>query len=164
MTPEELRAAMRSAQVPGAGQYIGDGRHHLELALGFIKRSAFEGKVKETWIFEFKVLESSNQTHEVGSTRTYAENPNNDGYLGRVKHCLISLAGLDPTSKLTSADEDTIGNIIVALRYDEERVRMGWPENFLKGRRVYCEGMAGKSRKGSDITNKKWAPAPAAGA
>jgi hypothetical protein len=161
---DALRASMRSAQVAGKGQYVGEGRHVLEVDKCFVKRSSYDGVQKETYICEFKVLESSNPTHEAGSTRTYAENPANLGWLGRWKGCLLGLIGVDPAGKVPAEAETAVGDIIVALRYDDERIKLGFPENFLKGRRVRCEGMAGKSKgkdgkPGTDIVNKRWTPA-----
>lgn len=158
MTPDELRAAMRSAQPSGRGNYLEDGRHVLEVDKALCKRTTFEGKTKESWIIEFKVVESSNSTHEVGSTRSYIENPENAGWLGRFKSALLAIGGVDPSSKISPEIETAVGDILAALRFDEERVRLGWPVDFLKGRRVFCEGSKGKSRSGSDVTNKKWQP------
>lgn len=153
---DQLRAAMRSAQVSGKGQYIGEGRHLLEVDKALVKRSTFEGNTKETWIIEFKVIESSNPTHEVGQTRSYVENPANAGWMGRFKGALLGLIGAET---VTPQAEAAIGDLFVALRHDEERVALKLPENFLHGRRVRCEGMAGKSKKGGDITNLRWSVA-----
>jgi hypothetical protein len=156
---DDLRASMRAAQPSGKGQYIEQGRHELEIKNCFVKRSTQEGRIKETWICEFTVITSTNPSHEPGSTRSYAENPENAGWMGRFKSFLTAAVGVPSNAKLSPADEQTIGDVTVALRFDEERTRMGWPENFLKGRRVLCEGMAGKSKGGIEITNKKWEPA-----
>src|ERR1700676_131513 len=153
---EALRASMRSAQPSGRGSYIEEGRHSLEVDKCCGKRSNIDGRWKETYIAEFKVLESSNSTHEVGSTRSYAENPENAGWMGRWKSFLAAAAGLNPDKKMTTQDEDIISDMIAALRYDEHRIAKGWPENFLHGRQVRCEGAPGKSRGGTPITNKKW--------
>lgn len=159
---EALRAAMRGAVVSGKGQYIEAGQHELTLDKAFFKRSQQGGKVKESYIFEFKVDKSSNPTHEVGSTRSYVENMANDGALERIKPCLAAIVGVDPYGVISPADQDLIADIIAALRYDEYRVQKNWPVDFLKGRRVACEGMPGTSRKGTPITNKKWSPLAAA--
>ena len=163
---DALRAAMRAAQVNGRGLYIGNGTHILNVDKALCKRTLIQGNWKETWIVEFKVAASSAADHEVGQTRSYVENPQNAGWMDRFKGALVAICGIDMgTRKLTAEEEDTIGNIFVALRYDEERVRLGWPENFLKGRQVVCEGSDGKSLKGISVTNKKWSPyvaAPAA--
>lgn len=161
---EELRKSMQAAQPSGRGQYLDQGRHELEIDKAFVKRTTFEGKTKESWIVEFKVISSTNPSHEVGSTRSYVENPNNDGWMGRFKAFLVAVAGIPGAQKLNPQDEQLISDITVALRYDEYRVERQWPENFLKGRRVLCEGMPGKSRNNTPITNKKWEPilAPAA--
>ncbi len=157
---EALRATMKAAQAAGKGQYIGEGRHLLEVARCFVKRSAQGGTVKESWICEFKVIESSNATHEVGSTRSYVENPANQGWLERWKSFMLAAIGVDPSAQPTPAGaDDAVANLFVALRYDEERVKMNLPENFFKGKRVSCEGMSGTSRLGGPVTNKKWTPA-----
>ena len=156
---EALRAAMRTAQVNGRGAYIGNGRHVLEAGKVFCKRTSLQGTIKESWIAEFKVVSSSAADHEVGSTRSFVENPANAGWMDRWKGCLVALCGLDGNGrKLTAEEETVIGDIFVALRYDEFRVQKGWPENFLSGRIVNCEGTAGKSKAGGDVTNKKWSP------
>lgn len=155
---EQLRASMRSAQVFGKGQYVEEGRHLLEIKLLKYNRTIMEGAAKESYIAEFIVVESSNPSHEVGSTRTYIENPANAGWLGRFKAFLLAAAGIDPNGKVSVQDEDTIGDMFAALRYDEFRASKQWPENFMAGRRVKCEGMPGKSKKGGAITNKNWSP------
>lgn len=157
---EALRNSMRAAQVPGGGSYVEAGQHVLDVDNCFVKQSAKEGAIKTTWICEFKVVASTNPSHEVGSTRSYVENPLNEGWLGRFKGFLAAAVGCDPT-KLSPTDENTIGDIVVALRYPEFRTAQGWPDNFLKGRRVKCEGMPGLSKKGKPITNKKWEPVTA---
>ena len=65
------------------------------------------------------------------------------GWMDRFKAALVAICGLDGSKKLSAQDEDLIGDIFVALRYDEERVKKGWPENFLNGRKVSCEAQAG---------------------
>jgi hypothetical protein len=157
---DALRASMRAAQPSGKGQYIEEGRHLLEIDKCFCKRTSIDGRWKETYICEFKVIESTNPTHTPGSTRSYAENPENAGWMGRFKSFLCAAVGATDENKLSVQDEDTISDVIAALRYDEHRIAKGWPENFLKSRRVTCEGMKGTSRGGTPITNKKWAPAP----
>ena len=153
---EALRASMRAAAPSGRGNYIEDGQHLLEIEKCFCKRTQIDGRFKETYICEFKVLASTNPTHEPGSTRSYAENPENAGWMGRWKSFLAAAAGLDPDLKLSIQDEDTISDMIAALRYEEFRNSKGWPENFLRSRQVKCEGTPGKSRGGTPITNKKW--------
>lgn len=156
---EALRKMMREAQVSGKGQYVEQGQHDLELDKAFCKRSNHAGTPKENYIFEFKVIRSTNPTHEVGSTRSYVENVANQGWLERMKGCIAALVGVDPYGAISPQDQDTIADIIAALRYDEFRVQKGWPENFLKGRRVSCEGMPGTSqKKGMPVTHKKWKP------
>jgi hypothetical protein len=158
---EALRATMKAAQASGKGQYIEAGRHLLEVDRCFVKRSQQSGTIKESWICEFKVIESSNPTHEVGSTRSYVENPANKGWLERWKSFMLAAIGVDPSATPTPAGaDDAVADMFVALRYDEARVSMQLPDNFLKGKRVACEGMAGKSLSGGPVTNKKWTPAP----
>lgn len=157
---DALRAAMKAAQPSGKGVYIEAGQHVLDIDRAFVKRSMQGGMTKESWIVEFKVVSSTNPTHEVGSTRSYVENPANQGWMERFKSFLSAAVGADPTGKISAEDEITISDVTVALRFDEYRIERGWPENFLKGRRLHCEGMAGVSKSGGPVTNKKWTPAP----
>lgn len=155
---DELRELMRKAQVSGKGAYVEAGQHVLDLDRALFKRSVQGSKVKESWIFEFKVVQSNNPTHEVGQTRSYVENTANDGWLERVKPCLAALCGKDPYGKLSPQDEDEISFVFAAIKFPDWGAQQGLPENFLKGRRVACEGTSGTSRGGTPITNKKWAP------
>lgn len=155
---EALRKAMMAAQPSGRGKYIEDGTHLLKLDKGFVKRTQIGAKWKESYIFEFVVEGSTNATHEAGSKRSYVENPENDGWDSRIKACILALMGLDPDKKLTPAENESYGDIVAALRYDEFRIAKGLPENFLGGRYAICEGTAGKSRSGGPVTHKKWAP------
>lgn len=157
-TIEELRAAMRGAQVFGKGQYIEEGQYLLETIKIFYKRTVIDGSAKESIICEFKVLESSKPEVEIGSTRSYVENLANAGWLSRFKSCMLALIGVDPDGKIPKDAEDATTDLYVALRDDGERVRLGLPENFMAGKRVRVEGMAGKSKKGGAVTNKKWIP------
>jgi hypothetical protein len=87
--------------------------------------------------------------------------------MDRFKGALVAIVGAEVQSngKVAQAVDDMVGDIIVFLRYPEERVKKNIPEKFLCGRRVYCEGTPGKSKgKGTPVTHKKWAPAPAAAA
>lgn len=157
---EALRQAMRAASVTGGGSYVEEGQHLLEIANCFVKQSAMEGKIKTTWICEFKVIESTNPTHEVGSMRSYVENPENQGWIGRWKTFLAAAIGADP-NRITPELEKQIGDITVALRHEDARKELGFPENFLKGQRVRCQGTPGLSKvKKINITNKIWEPAP----
>lgn len=153
-----LRAAMVAAQPSGRGNYIEDGKHKLVCKLGKCKRTLISGKWKESYILEFEVLESSNPTHTVGSSRAYIENPENAGWDGRMKSCVLALLGVDPSSKYTPAMDEAFADIVAAMCYDEYRVAKGLPENFLAGRTVECEGAKGTSRAGGPVTNKKWFP------
>lgn len=155
---EALRASMRASQVVGRGQYIEDGRHTLEVKLVKCHRTQIDGRWKESYIVECTVLASSNPTHEVGSTRSYVENPENSGWMSRFKGFLAAAAGLAPDRPIAPADQEVISDMIAAIRYDEFRTSKGWPENFLAGRRLTCEGMPGKARSGTPVTHKKWAP------
>jgi hypothetical protein len=155
---DALRKLMKTASPSGRGSYLEDGRHILQVKAAQCKRTNFEGKWKEAYILEFTVVQSTNPTHEVGSTRSYVENPENLGWLTRFKPALAALAGVNPYAKISQEDEETIADMIAALRYDEFRKSKQWPENFLVGRMCECEGSPGKSKNGTPITNKKWAP------
>jgi hypothetical protein len=155
---EALMASMRAAQPVGRGSYVEDGRHLLQVEKAMCKRTLIGGNWKESYIIEFKVLESSNPTHEVGSTRTYVEAPKNAGWEGRFKSCVFALCGINPEGPKNPVQDQTFAEIVAALRYDEFRVSKGWPENFLKNRVVSCEGAPGKSQKGTPVTNKRWTP------
>jgi hypothetical protein len=158
---DKLRSAMRASQVFGKGVYVEEGRHRLMIDKVICQRTEIDGAVKETYLAECKVIASTNPSHEVGSTRTYAESTKNKGWMGRWKAFLAAAAGADP-GKLSPTDQETISDMIAAIRYDEFRAQKRWPENFLHGRVVDCEGMPGKSQGGTPITNKKWSPvAPA---
>ena len=158
---DELRAAMKAAQPSGRSAYVEEGKHLLEVKILSCKHSLVEGKQKEAWIAEFNVIESTNPSHVVGTTRAYIEVPENQGWLGRFKSCLLALLGVDPSGVVSPEAEKSIGDIFVALRYDEERIKLGLPENFMAGRRVVCEGSKGLSRKGGPVTNKLWSPVAA---
>lgn len=158
---DELRAAMRAAQPTGRSAYVEEGKHLLEVSTASCKQTSEEGVMRESWIIEFQVIESNNPTAKPGMTLAYIEVPKNKGWLGRFKACLIAIVGLDPALPLSAAQEETIGNLTVALRHEDTRKAMQLPENFLKGRRVVCEGSKGLSRAGGPVTNKKWSPAPA---
>lgn len=162
---DELRKAMAAAQVNGRGLYVGNGQHVLVVDKALVKRTQIQGTFKESWIIEFKVVQSTAADHEVGSTRSLVENPQNAGWMDRFKGALVAIVGADGSAKLSPEVEKAVGDIFVALKYDEERVKLGWPTDFLKGRMVLCEGTPGVSRgKGTPVTNKKWSPyvAPAA--
>ena len=154
---EELRKLMMSAQPSGRGNYIEEGRHLLEIQKVVYKRSAQSGTFKESYIAEFTVKESSDPSHEIGSTRAYVES-GKQGWLERFKAFLIAAVGIGSDTKLTPEQENTIADIFAALKFDQFRAQKGWPENFLKGRHVRCEGVAGKSKGGGPVTNKKWEP------
>lgn len=165
---EALRKAMQAASPTGRGNYVEDGQHVLQVEKALCKRTLIDGRWKESYIIEFKVLQSSNPKAEVGSSQAYIENPENAGWMGRFKAALLACTGFDPAGKIPAEVEAKMGDIIAALRYDEFRTSQGWPENFLAGCTVRCEGTPGKSRAGTPVTNKKWYPytppaAPAGG-
>lgn len=161
-TIEELRAAMRGAQVFGKGQYFEEGRYELEVLKLFYKRTTIDGTAKENIICEFKVLASSNPAIEVGATRSSVFSFQHQGWLSRFKSLTLALIGVDPDSKIPVEAENAASDVYVALRDDSERVRMQLPENFMAGKRIHAEAIPGKSRKGGDVTNMKWTPAAAA--
>ena len=155
---EALKKAMREAQPSGRGNYIEEGRHELTLTKLEIKRSQIEGRIKESWIAEFRVDASSNPTHEVGSTRSYVDVPENQGAMGRWKACLAALCGCPSNVQLTPQWHEYLAEVHAMLRYDDYRKSKGVAENWLVGKRVSCEGSPSKSKGGTPITNKRWEP------
>lgn len=158
---EALRASMRSAQVYGKGRYFKEGRYLLEVDKMFYKRSTAEGVTSENIICEFKIIESSNAEMEVGSSVSTVFSFKHVGWLPRLKSLLIALVGVDPDGKIPAAAENAATDCYIALRSDEERTKMGLPENFFHGKRVNAEAIPGKSKKGGDVTNMKWSPVAA---
>ena len=158
-TIDELRASMRAAQVFGKGQYFEPGRYTLEVQKLFYKRTTIDGTAKENIICEFKVLESSNPAIEVGSTRSSVFAFHHKGWLPRFKALVLALIGIDPDAKVPPAAEEAATDVYVALRDEGERTRLGFPENFMAGRKVQAEAMAGTSQAGKPVTNMKWMPA-----
>jgi len=153
----EYRNAFRSAQVFGKGRYFEPGRYLLEVDKLFYKRTLIDGAAKESIICEFKILESSNPAFEVGSTVSSVFSFANKGWLSRFKMMVLALVGADP-DRAPAAAQEAAGDIYAALRDDSERERIGLPENFMRGRKVRTEAMAGKTSNGQDITNMKWEP------
>lgn len=159
---DDIRKAMRAAQVTGAGNYILSGKHLLKLTRAKYQRTMIEAKAKESAIFEFEVVESNREEMKVGETRSYVDNPNNTGYLGRVKACIFALMGVDPNGKTSDDDHAAAVEIYAALVDDSVRVQHGWPENFLAGRFVVCEGIDDVSQTNhKPIVKKNWRPASA---
>jgi hypothetical protein len=160
---EAFKKAMREAAMSGVGQYIEAGQHYFEVLLVKCQRTLQDAVWKESYIAECKVLASNNPTHEAGSTRSLVENTKNQGAIGRFQQFLAAASGIDPNLAASSPQwRDYLADCIAMLRYDDYRISKGVPENWLKGKFVLCEGMAGKSKgKGTPITNKKWLPAGA---
>jgi hypothetical protein len=159
---EAFKKAMREAAMSGVGQYIEEGQHYLEILLVKCNRTLQDGVWKESYIAECKVLASNNPSHQVGSTRSYVESMKNQGAVGRFQTFLAAASGIDPNLAQTPQWREYLAECIAMLRYDDYRVSKGVPENWLKGKFVLCEGMAGKSKgKGTPITHKKWQPAGA---
>lgn len=156
----ELRASMRSANVYGKGQYFEPGRYLLEVDRGFYQRTMIDGTAKESVIFEFRVLESTNPDIEVGSTRSSVFSAANQGWLSRLKSLQLALHGGEV---MTKDLEEEIADHYVALREPSYREQMKLPDNFYRGFRVNAEAMAGKSRSGVSVTNMKWSPAESEG-
>src|SRR5580700_3970251 len=105
-TIEELRAAMRDAQVFGKGQYFKEGRYQLEVLKLFYKRTVIDGSAKEHIICEFKVLASSNPAVEVGSTRSSVFSFHHSGWRSRFKVLMLALIGVDPDGNIPKEAED----------------------------------------------------------
>jgi hypothetical protein len=158
----EIRKAMRAAQVTGSGDYITSGTHLLELTRAKFNRTMIQAKAKESMIFEFKVHTSSHPDKmPVGETRSYVDNPDNTGYLGRVKGCILALMGVDPNGKVSPNDDEAATEVYCALLDDSIRVGHQWPENFLAGNFVICEGFDGVSQTNhKPIVKKNWKPSP----
>jgi hypothetical protein len=159
----EIRKAMRAAQVTGSGDYITSGTHLLELTRAKFQRTMIQAKSKESMIFEFKVHSSTTPDKMVpGETRSYVDNPDNTGYLGRVKGCILALMGVDPNGKVLPADDEAATELYCACVDDSIRVSHEWPENFLAGRFVICEGFDGVSQTNhKPIVKKNWKPSAA---
>lgn len=157
---EEIRAAMRSAQVAGKGQYFEPGRYELEVEKAFYKRTIVDGTAKENIIFEFKVLASSNPACEVGATRSTVFSFKHAGWMGRLKALLVACAGGDPDAQLTNEQQDEVADIYGAILDDSFRVSKQLPPDFLKGIRLRAEAIPGVAKSGQAVTNMKWAAAP----
>jgi len=162
---DQLRASMRAAQVFGKGQYILIGRHDLDVLKLFYKRTLIDGVAKESIIAEFTVRASTNPEMVVGETRSVVYTFDKKGWMSRFKALVLALVGVDPDGRVPLEAENAIGDIYAALRSDEERVKLGLPENFLAGKHVHVEGIPGTIRGGPNagkpIVDLKWTPATA---
>jgi hypothetical protein len=159
---DEIRKQMRSAQVFGKGRYFKDGVFDLEIDKFFYKRSVTDGAVSENYICEFKILTSTNSELVPGSTvsSVFAVKPNT-GWMNRLKALLLAVVGVDPdASAIPPAAEEAATDLYVAMRDDNERKRLGLPENPCSGIHVHAEAISGKSRAGGPVTHMKWKPAP----
>lgn len=159
---DDLRKAMREAQVFGKGQYILLGLHLLEVQKQFYKRSLIDGVAKESIVTEFTVKESNNPEMVIGETRSNVYNFEKKGGLSRFKAMTFGLIGIDPDGKLSPQAHEAATDVLVALKFDQERVRLGLPENFMTGRLVISEGIKGSIKTGphagKECVDLKWRP------
>lgn len=167
MDIDRLRRVMGAANPAGSGQYFDPGTYIAKLTKHFYKL-AQDGTGKEFVIFEFEVLQSSNPDIKVGSTRSETADPSKKGWEARLYALIDALLGIDPKSPLATSPEvrTQVVQISCALFSNEERQRMGLPENFLALRQpiVKVEAYPKDTQAGKHITATKYAPyvAPAA--
>jgi len=154
---ETLRQSMRAAQVYGKGQYFEAGLYGLQVQKVFYKRTLIDGTAKENIIAEFTVIESNDPTI-IGSSRSSVFSFAHKGWLPRFKALLLGLIGVDQDGKISDAANEAVEDIYIALRSDEERVKLGFPPNFLTGKYIRAEAMPGVSQMGKPVTNMKWIP------
>lgn len=159
---EAYRKAMDQAQVFGQGQYILLGKHVLKVLKLIEKRTMVGATAKESIVAEFEVLASTNPNMVVGETRSTVYRKDKQGWEGRFKAMAYALIGHDPELQPSEKVRKTYQDVSAALRYDEERKRLGWPENFMAGAIVNAEGMPGFIKNGAnagkEIVNIKWTP------
>ena len=148
---------MRGAQVYGKGVYVEEGRHVLEIDRLFFKRTSFGRELSKASV-HLRVQKGDRELEPYSRNRVDAlvrrgpDEPR-DGSDGS-RRFFSPPPVATPSQKHSPEDEEAIGNIIVALKWEEERARLGWPENFIEGPRrgrPISGGMKGTSKKGGPV-------------
>lgn len=161
MDIEATFAGMAKAQLNGKGNYMGEGVFLVETKVIKVK----DGYKGRSFIFEFEILESTNEAHAPGSTGSWVIKLDKAQAFGDIKAMIFALAmDLDPkTVKSPEQDPETHAKatqlVMAALEPDVAK-KLGVEPDFLIGLPLKLETVKIKTGKGGDFTVHNWSPAP----
>jgi hypothetical protein len=173
MSIEDLFAGMATATMSGGGNYMTPGQYVVEV-VNIRLKSGYKGR---SFIFEFRIVESNNPNHPVGSSGSYVilldnPDPKKRGYaFGDMKAVFFALDGKDPKKVKDpavdpQAHEEAVELSKLALQEDYCKEK-GLEPGFLSGTRVKLECRTKKTNpspqkpQGGEFTVHDWSPVAA---
>lgn len=90
---DALFSGMQNAPMFGRGNYMGEGLYKVEIQKVFVKKRFKGGNV---FICEFKILESNNEKHKVGTTGSWCPKLELPNTFGDIKSLMFSATGTNP--------------------------------------------------------------------
>ncbi len=166
---DDMVAKMKKAPLRrGGGDYLGEGLFEVEILSTIRKMAwnkAFTVRDRELFIAEFKITDSNNPAHAVGSSASWScKEPSSDNGSGDVKAFCIAAVGKDPRQVKDNDDQaQTQATLLAfaAMGEAEAFKRLDLPENFFVGRRLRLETKLVKTKAGGDFTKHIWSPVEA---
>lgn len=175
MDIDTLFKGMAGAPIFGSGNYMGEGAYLVETTRMFVKPRAVKGGT--VFICEFRILESTNPKHVVGTTGSWVPKVELPNTFGDIKSLMLSILGVDPKS-VGSTDPAENPNYAEALAQHAqaallaraacgsetakaELAKAGVTDEIWLGQRVRLECSQITTRDGHPFTKHVWSPAEA---
>jgi hypothetical protein len=161
---DDLIESMGKAPMKRKGTYMEEGLFTVEIINTLRKQGwnkTFTARDKDLFIAEFRILESTNPAHPVGSTASWACKDPVTGNAGDVKAFMLAVAGVDPrTVKDTDAKAQKQAALLAyaAMGEAEALKALELEDGFVQGKRVKLETRKVKTKAGGDFTVHAWSP------
>ena len=163
MDIDQLFKGMKEAPMFGRGNYMNDeGVYLVELTNVFVKPRWKGGNI---FVAEFKILESNNDAHKAGSSRSWAPKLELPNTFGDIKALVLAAIGTDPKS-VTEADKalheqaTLLARAVCGSESAKAELKTAGIDDFsLVGCRVRLETMPTKTKENKPFTRYTWSPA-----
>jgi hypothetical protein len=162
---DQLFAGMANAPMFGRGNYMAEGVYLVEITNVFVKPRFKGGNV---FIAEFKILESNNEKHKVGTTGSWCPKIELPNTFGDIKSLMFAASGTDPKA-VKQEDTAAHGQASLLARAacgseaaKKELAALGVDDPSIVGCQVRLECTQTKTRENRDFTRYTWSPAEAA--
>ncbi len=168
---DSIFSNMEKASMSDKGSFFGPGLYLCELQ-SLEYREGFKGR---SFIAKFGIVESNNEEHPAGATRSWIVKldraDTKDMAMGDIKSLIFALLGKAPRD-VGSADKNPKAHAQAVALFKaqlKDEAKAAFKEAYgidapnLRGKRVKLEATATKSQKtGNDFTRHAWSPALAA--
>jgi hypothetical protein len=160
---DKLFEGMGKAPMFGRGNYMAEGLYVVELTNVFVKPRFKGGNV---FIAEFKILESNNDKHKVGTSGSWCPKLELPNTFGDIKSLVFASTGTDPKSvKAEDVEAHNDATLLARAACGSDSAKKELEAKGIKGEaasivgaRVRLECIQTKTKENKDFTRYTWSP------